>query len=423
MTRKHLFPSIALLALAPIWAAAQFAPSQGQAPPPPKQNSKPARNDGSTAAAALKAQQQLAQIAAEKATESKAERDGIGVRLDSICHFRGTWSQQLLGVGLVTGLDHSGDSQSYIPTQYAAANMLKAAGVEIDPTNTNTIAKNIALVTVTCELPPYSSPGQRLDVTVSAIGDATSLRNGTLIFTPLKYPGNDKVTFAVASGAVSVGGFSAKSSGNSASRGFVTVGKVPGGAIVQTAVATNTVIGGKMYLDLEQEDVITTERIEEKIRESSPELAPHAMGAGSVEVTLPPDTSVSSVQAKLMSLEIQADTPAKVVIDERSGTIIIGGSVRVSPCAIARGSISVQVTEDYGVSQPAPLSAGQTVATATTSLTAKEDTAQVALLKPNTTVADLAEIFQALKLKAEDIIAIMENLAAQGALKAKLVIQ
>jgi len=417
---KLLLLSIGLL---PVFAAAQFAPS-GQTPPPQKTNVKPAKKDDGSAAAALQARiQQEQQAAADKAMVGKAERDGIGVRLDSLCHFRGTWSQHLLGIGLVTGLDHSGDSQSYIPTQYAAANLLKTAGVEIDPTNSNTIAKNIALVTVTCELPPYSSPGERLDVTVSAMGDATSLRNGTLIFTPLKYPGNDQVTYAVAGGPVSVGGFSAKASGNSASRGFVTVGKVPGGAIVQTAVATNTVIGGKLYLDLEQENVITAERIEEKIRESFPELQPKALGAGTVEVTLPTDSSVSSVQAKLMALEVQADTEAKVVIDERSGTIVIGGNVRVSPCAIARGSISVQVSQDLSLIQPTALAGGRNAVAASTNLQTNEDNAQIALLKPNTTVADLADIFQALKLKAEDIIAIMENLSAQGALKAKLVIQ
>ena len=408
--KKALF----LLGLAALscGAWAQFAPAQPQTPPS-KPNPKPAKQNDGAAAAAAAHLKQLAQTAADKALVSRAERDGIGVRLDALSHFRGTWSQQLLGVGIVTGLDHSGDSQSYTPTQLAAAQMLKKAGVLIDVTNPNTISKNVALVTVTCELPPYSAPGQRLDVTVSAMGDATSLRNGTLIFTPLKYPGNDEVTYAVASGPISVGGFSAQAKGNSASRGFVTVGKVPGGAIVQTAVATNTVIEGKMYLDLEQSDVTTAERIEEKIQESFPELLPHALGAGTVEVSIPTGSSVSSVQAKLMQLEVQADTQAKVVVDERSGTIIIGGNVRVSPCAIARGSISVSVTEDYSALTPAPVASLQT----------KEDTAQVALLKPNTTVADLAEIFQVLKLKAEDIIAIMENLAAQGALKAKLVIQ
>jgi flagellar P-ring protein precursor FlgI len=361
------------------------------------------------------------QIESQHALVSRAEREGVGARLDALCHFRGTWSQQLLGIGLVTGLEGTGDSQSYTATAIAAGNLLKKYGVGVDTTSSNFQSKNIALVTVSCELPPYSSPGQRIDVTVSTMGDSKSLRNGTLLYTPLKYPGSDD-TYAVAMGAVSVGGYSASSGGSSTRKGFVTVGKVPAGAIVQQAVPTNTVFDGKMYLDLDQEDITTAERIEEKITETYPELSPRALGAGTVELILPKGETASSVQSRLMSLIVQANTEARIVVDERSGTIVIGGMVRIGPCAIARGSISVTVTQDYGITAPLPLTAGGASAPNTT-VSTQEETAQITTLRPNTTVADLAEIFQALKLHADDIIAILENMRAQGVLKAKLVIQ
>ena len=400
----------AALALWPAVSSAQFKPQSAPASQKPTA-SKPSTDE-------LIRQAKLKELESDRAAVSRAEREGVGVRLDALCHFRGTWSQQLLGIGLVTGLDATGDSQSYTATAIAAANMLKKSGLGVDTTASNFQSKNIALVTVTCDLPPYSTPGQRLDVTISTMGDSKSLRNGVLIFTPLKYPGQDE-TYAVASGPISVGGYSASSHGNSATKGFVTVGKIPGGAIVQQAVATNTVFDGKMYLDLETEDVTTAERIEQKITETYPELAPHALGGGTIEVSLPSGQTTSAVQAHLMQLVVQANTEAKVLVDERTGTIVVGGNVRVAACAIARGSISVEVSQDLNFPNT-PLAAPNQSAT---TVTAREEPAQITTLRPNTTVADLAEIFQALHLHADDIIAILESLSAQGALKAKLVIQ
>jgi flagellar P-ring protein precursor FlgI len=421
---------VILLAMAAVGTVfSQTAPAQtatGQASPGGATPAKAADAAATEKAleAALKQQYQLKQqeTIKEDLLVGKQERDGVSVRLDALCHFRGTWSQQLMGVGLVTGLDRTGDSQSYTATQIAAANLLKKSNIGVDTTSSNFIAKNLALVTVTAELPPYSTPGQRIDLTVSAMGDASSLRNGTLLFTTLKYPGSEEV-YAIGEGHISVGGFSAQAGGNKTSRGFVTVGKIPAGGIVQQAVATNTVFDGKIYLDLEQEDVLTAERIEEKITEVFPEFMAHALGAGTVEVTVPKGRSTSWIQSKLMQLNVYANTEAKVVVDERSGTIIIGGNVRLAPCAIARGSISVQVVQDNFVSQPGALSGGKTAVASNSTVTATEDKAQVSLLRANATVADLADIFQTLKLKAEDIIAILENLRAQGALKAKLEIQ
>lgn len=392
---KALIGLATLLVVTPAWSQATKAPTPA----------KPAQMTDEQ----KQRLEHIKEVAADNAMVSKAEKEGVGVRLDALCHFRGTWSNQIVGVGLVTGLDRTGDSTSYTATQIAAGNLLKRAGIGVDTLPSNFTAKNIALVTVTCEIPPYSTPGQRLDVTVSAMGDASSLRNGTLIYAALKYPGDDSTVYATASGQVSVGGYSAQSKGNSNSRGFVTVGKVPGGAILQNAVPTNTVYNGKIYLDLDQQDITTAQNIELKIAQAYPELLPRALGAGTVEITLPAGQTSSYVQSRLMQLVVQANTEAKIVVDERSGTIVIGGNVRVGACAIARGSISVQIFDDWS--------------TDTHDVQTKEENAQIAVLRPNTTVADLAEIFQSLKLKADDIIAILENLKAEGALKAKLEVQ
>lgn len=413
------FASVVGLAVAYVAAFGQFqtaptTPTPNQAKPA---SQKPASSTADDQKRQAQIAERLKQLESDRAAVSRAEREGIGVRLDALCHFRGAISQQLLGVGLVTGLDATGDSQSYTATAIAAANLIKKMGLGVDTTPSNFQSKNIALVTVTCELPPYSTPGQTIDVTVSTMGDAKSLRNGTLVFTPLKYPGSDE-TYATAQGAVSVGGYSAGSGGNRTQKGFVTVGKIPGGASIQQAVPTKTVMEGKMYLDLDQEDVTTAQRIEEKINETYPELSPHALGGGAVVLTLPPGQSANSVQSKLMQLMVEANTEAKIVFDERTGTIVIGGNVRVAPCAIARGSINVSITEENPINEPlaAPSLANRTV-------TAQEETAQVTTIRPNTTVADLAEIFQALHLHADDIIAILENMRDQGALKAKLEIK
>jgi flagellar P-ring protein precursor FlgI len=398
-------------------ASAQFKQIPTNNPPAPKQTAAPA--PPAPTADDIRRADKLKELQSDRAAISRAEREGVGVRLDALCHFRGLWTQQLLGIGLVTGLDGTGDSSSYTATALAAANMLKQNGIAVDTTPSNFQAKNIALVTVTCDLPPYSSPGQTVDVMVSAMGDSKSLRNGTLIFTPLKYPGQDKA-YATASGPISVGGYSASSHGSSATKGFVTVGKIPNGAQVLEGVPTNTVFNGRMYLDLDTEDVTTAERIEEKIQETYPELAPHALGAGTVEIALPTGQEASLVQSHLLQLVVQANTEAKVTVDERTGTIIVGGNVRIAACAIARGSISVQVSQDLGLPN-LPLAAPNP--SGATSVTTQEEPAQITTLRPNTTVADLAEIFQALHLHADDIIAILEGLRDQGALKGKLEIR
>ena len=354
---------------------------------------------------------------ADRAAFDRAETQGVRVPLKSIATFRGIAPNQLIGFGLVTGLAGTGDTKKFLQTQKAVINLLRAAGLDIDPTQSE--SKNVALVTLTAELPPFSTPGGRIDVTASTLGDCTSLRGGTLLFSPLKFPGANKV-FATVAGAVSVGGFSESAGGNSSAKGFTTVGKLPMAGIVQESVPTETVFAGKMYLDLATSDATTASRTEEAIRKAYPDFRPAALGAGSIELTLPQGMSSNTAQARIGALEVMADTEAKVVIDEKTGTVVIGGNVRIAPCAFAKGSLTVRVTDEPYVSQPLPLSKGRTVVGSQKTLTTKEQTAQIAVLRPNTTVADLAALFQALHLKADDVMNILKSLHEQGALKARL---
>ena len=354
---------------------------------------------------------------AERIAFDRAETQGIEVQIKSIADFRGIVANQLIGFGIVTGLAGTGDTKKFLQTQRALINLLRGQGFDVDPAQSE--SKNVALVTMTAELPAFSTPGSRIDVTVSTLGDCVDLRGGTLFFAPLKYPGRDE-TFATAAGAVSVGGSGAGAGGNADVRGFRTVGKLPGGAIVQRSVPTVTVFEGKMYLDLRDGDATTASRMEEAINRRYPEFHAVALGAGSISLDLPTGMSSNTAQARIGAVTVFAETEAKIVIDEKTGTIVMGGDVRVAPCSIAKGSLSVRITNEPFVSQPAPFSNGKTTVGSVKTVDVAEQTAQIANVRPNTSVADLAAIFQALRLKADDVINILKGLHEQGALKARL---
>ena len=359
----------------------------------------------------------LAQTAADRAAFDRAESQGVPVQLRTIAQFQGVAPNQLVGVGLVTGLGGTGDTKKFLATQRATINLLRRMGVDLDPLQSE--SKNVALVTLTAELPPFSTPGGRIDVTASTLGDCTSLRGGTLIFAPLTFPGLPKV-YATVAGALSVGGFSEGSGGNVGGRNFTTVGKLPGGGVIQESVPTQTVFGGKMYLNLSDADATTALRVEEAIRKAFPEYAPTARGAGSIEVTLPAGMNPNTAQARIGNLVVMADTEAKVVIDEKTGTVVIGGNVRVAPCAFAKGGLTIRITDEPFAVQPGPLGKGKTVVLSQKTVETREQTAQIGVLRPNTTVADLAAIFQAMRLKADDVMNILKALHEEGALKARL---
>ena len=347
--------------------------------------------------------------------------EGVSVSIKTLANFRGAVPNQLQGYGLVVGLGGTGDTKKSLTTQKAVVNLLLQAGIEVDPSQSE--VKNVALVALSAELPPYARPGGRVDVTVSTIGDCTSLRGGQLLFSNLRYPGVDD-TLATVAGAVTVGGVSASAGGNSKTSGFTTVGTMPGAAIVLKGVDTKTVTeDGKLYLDLLEPDPIVTRRIEEVLNRKYPEFHALSAGAGSVQIDLPQGMSENTAQARVFGLGVIAPQESKVVIDERTGTIVIGGDVRIGPCVIAQGNLSIKVTSQPFVSQPEGLSKGQTVVATQKTVETDEGTAEIAAVRSNTSVADLATIFQALRLKASDIVNILRTMHDEGALKAKLEIR
>ncbi len=351
----------------------------------------------------------------------KAEASGVNVRLKDVARFRGIRSNSLLGVGVVVGLKGTGDTRKNPQSAAAIANYMKSLGQDVNPALIE--PKNCALVFVRAELPAFANNGQQLDVTVASAGDAGSLQGGLLLRTELFAVGDNETVYALAEGAVSIGGFGASQGGTSASVGFLTAGRVPSGAMVEKGAPTKLVYDGKMYVELLDADITTASRIQDAINKKYPEFLAEAETGGTISVSLPKGMSPVMAMSKLEEINVMVDNAAVVVINEKTGSIAIGGNVRIAPVAIASGGISVKIEEQNTVSQPNAFGKGDTVPVKNTSVSTDQKDADIAVMAPNTTVADLAHIFQELHLKASDIINILQILREQGALKARLVIQ
>lgn len=407
-----------LLALAAILLLASPQPARSQTQ---NQNQTQTATPVDERAARLAAERQAAQDRQRQQAIRDAEANGVPVEIGAIAGFRGARSNTIVGYGLVVGLNGTGDSKQVQVTSTAIANALSRWGTLVEPRNFS--SKNIAIVSVTAELPPFAAPGRRIDVTVQSLGDAKSLEGGVLLPTPLGTMADASATFAIASGAVSIGGFNAGSAGNSVRRNHPTVGRVPEGADIQRGVQTQIVFGDTIYLDLDTPDFTTAKRAADRIRESFPGLGVKAIDAVTIAITLDrPDLAVEVI-SQIQKLEVLANTEPVVVINERTGTIVIGGNVRLGPALIAHGGLRVQIQTEFVASQPGPFSDGQTVVLPQTQTTADEDPPQVVVVAPNATLDDLAKIFQAMDVSARDIIAILQALADQGALKARIRVQ
>lgn len=357
-------------------------------------------------------------------SEQKAldvERNGLEVRIKDIARFRGIRRNQLLGYGLIVGLEGTGDTRKTPFTQTLLANAMKNFGTMVDPLTMD--SKNIATVAITAELPPFSSPGNPIDVTVQSIGDAKSLQGGYLLQAPLFGASDKENAIAVAQGAVSIGGFNVSSGGNKVQKNHVNVGRIPGGAIVERVIPYQLVYGGKMFIELDEGDLTTANRIAAHIRDLKPEFNPFAIDGGTIQIDLPSSYDAVQAMSLLEMLAVKVDIPALVIVNERTGTIAMGANVRLGPAVIAQGSLQIVIEEFNEVSQPGPFSNGKTQPVSNQRVGAAEDNAQVGLLSPVTTVADLAKVFQALKVSPRDTIAILQALKEQGSLKARLKIQ
>lgn len=351
-----------------------------------------------------------------------AEQNGIEVRIKDIARLRGVRSNQLLGYGLVVGLEGTGDTRKTPFTNTLLANAMRKFGTVVDETQLN--AKNIATVAITAELPPFAAPGNSIDVTVQSIGDAKSLQGGFLLQSPLYGAADDQRAVVVAQGAVSIGGFNFGGGGTSVQRNHVNVGRVLSGGIVERAVPYQMVFpGGKLYLELEDGDFTTAQRVAAAIAQVMPGLSPRAQDGGTIELRLPEGDDPVTTYAKIETLKIHADIPAVVVVNERTGTIVIGGNVRLGPAIVAQGNLQVIIERTPVISQPNPLSGGTTVRDEQNTVTVNEERANMAVVGPNATVSDLAKIFQALKVSPRDIVAILDALREQGALKARVKLQ
>lgn len=344
-------------------------------------------------------------------------------RIKDITDVQGIRDNQLVGYGLVMGLAGTGDSMRNSPfTEQSARSMLLRMGVAVPEGSIR--AKNIAAVVVTAKLPPFVSPGERIDVTVSSLGDATSLMGGNLVMTPLSAA--DGNAYAVAQGAISVSGFAASGKAESLSQGTPTGGRIPGGALIERELTADFNAVPSLSLKVRNPDFATAERITEVINRFAVKVYGMAIARSedfrTVSVIRPKKTSASLLMARLGELQVLADTPARVVIDEKTGTIVIGNNVRVSPVAIAHGAITIRVTETPQVVQPEPFSNGETAVQQSTAISAEQKGSKVAMLQ-GPSLERLVYGLNRLGLKPDGIIAILQAIKTAGALQAELVIQ
>ncbi len=337
-------------------------------------------------------------------------------RLKELASLEGVRDNQLMGYGLVVGLNGTGDKRQTVFSAQALTNILRRMGVTVNPTAI--LVRNMAAVMVTATLPPFAQPGTRIDVTAAAIGDSTNLQGGLLLLTSLQGP--DGEVYAAAQGALLTGGFVAGGGGNAQTLNHPTVGRIPSGAIIERSPPT-VAPTDKFRLQLRQADFSTAARITEALNQRFPNAA-HAESSAAVLVTMPASFASRSVEfvAEMESLTVEADRMQKVVINERTGTIVLGKEVRISPVAILHGALSVEVRTTFEVSQPNPVAQGETKVVPTVNVDAKEAKAQNVVLSQGATVEDLVRALQAIGSTSRDIIAILQNMRAAGALSAEI---
>jgi flagellar P-ring protein precursor FlgI len=355
------------------------------------------------------------------AAPAAAQEPAISVsRLKDVASLQGPLTQPVVGYGLVVGLNKTGDRRQTLFSAQTLANMLERFGVAVPPGGIK--IENVAAVLVTSEVGPYAQTGSRLDVIASSIGDAKSLQGGTLLPTPLRGP--DGTIVALAQGPLSIGGFSGGTGANSVAVNHLTVGRVPGGALVQVARQTAIPPSDFLRFSLREPDFISAGRVARAINMELGASSAYVSDPGTVVLQVPNEyrASVPDLVARLEPLPIAVDNTAKVVINERTGTVVLGGDVRIGPVAVAHGNLSVRIATDYQVSQPEAFSRGQTTVTPQTQVNVEQEDRKLVTLEAGTTLADVVRALNTLGVTPRDIIAIMQALKAAGALRAEVVI-
>jgi flagellar P-ring protein precursor FlgI len=342
-------------------------------------------------------------------------------RLKDVASLQGPEAIPLIGYGLIVGLNKTGDRRQTIFSTQSLANMLQQFGLAVDPTAVK--VENIAAVLVTATLPAYARPGVRIDVTASSIGDARSLQGGTLMATSLRGPSG--TIHALAQGPLSIGGFGGGAGGNSVQVNHLTVGRVPAGALVQAGSGLVLPQAEVVGLALHEPDFASAQRVARVINTELGAERARVVDPGTVAIQVPDEyrAALSDLMARLEMLPVAADVPARVVINERSGTIVVGANVRIAAAAVAHGNLSVRISTQFQVSQPAPFAErGNTVVVPDTQVDVQEGTARLVELEEGTTLEAVVRALNSLGATPRDIIAIMQALKAAGALHAEIVI-
>jgi flagellar P-ring protein precursor FlgI len=368
------------------------------------------------ARAALLAVASVAALAAPIATPNA----WAGPRIKDVADFEGVRENQLVGYGLVVGLAGTGDSLRNSPfTRQSLAAMLERLGVNASNGNLNT--RNVAAVMVTANLPPFASQGSRIDVTVSALGDARSLAGGQLLVTPLM--GADQQVYAVAQGPLAIGGFSASgASGSSVTRGVPTAGRIASGALVERETTFDIANAPELRLALRNPDFTTAQRIAGVINATVGGDAARATNPGTILLRRPADFAGDMVAlvGRIENLEVEVDTPARIVIDESSGIVVMGENVKVSTVAIAQGNLTISIQEDPFVSQPAPFSRGETAVVPSSSVSVEEEEGGLVMVPGGVELRQLVNGLNALGVTPRDMISILQALKAAGAIQAEI---
>ncbi|WP_442874192.1 flagellar basal body P-ring protein FlgI [Devosia sp. SL43] len=348
-----------------------------------------------------------------------ADAYGAAARIKDIVDFEGIRENQLVGYGLVVGLNGTGDSLNNSPfTKQSLQSMLERLGVNTAGENVRTA--NVAAVMVTANLPPFATQGSRMDVSVAALGDSDSLQGGTLLVTPLL--GADGEVYAIAQGPVAINGFKAEGDAATIISGVPTTGRISSGALIEREIDFHLGAQTSLRLALRNPDLTTARRIALAVNDfiGAPTATPE--DPATVRVTLPPgfNGNIVDLLTDIEQLMVETDQTAKIVIDENSGIIVMGKDVRVSSVAVAQSNLTVTIAEDPNVSQPNPLSLGQTAVEPNTTLNANLSETALAVVNESVTLQQLVDGLNALGISPRDLIAILQAIKATGALQAEI---
>jgi len=341
-------------------------------------------------------------------------------RIKDLASIQGVRNNQLVGYGIVVGLDGTGDQTTQTPfTVQSILSMLRNMGVNLPP-GTNLQLKNVAAVMLTATLPPFAKNGQTVDVTVSSMGNAKSLRGGTLLMSPLK--GADNLVYAMAQGNVVVGGVGAASGGSSVQVNHLSVGRVPSGATVERAVTTDVGQGEFVNLELNQTDFTTATRMVDTINRNFGAGTAVALDGRMVRVNAPMDNNQRiAFISRMENISVNpGEDIARIILNARTGSIVMNKEVRLDTVAVAHGNLTVVITSEPLVSQPSPLSQGQTVTAEQAQIEIKEKKGELVMVKAGTSLGEVVKALNAVGASPQDLLAIMQALKAAGALKAEL---